>query len=244
MPTNIQLESLNLFSSIKIITLLKTRLILLVLCTSLFACDNLPSTPPPKEESEKSVPSNIDISMQDPKSIPNSDVVLYKLITTQLPTNRFEKRIASQLPRYCWNLLFKNVKTNESHVLDSVQKMVIDSYYITTTKEGDTQLFYKIITDDFNQDGALSEEDPFCLFLSNQNGRNRKRLTPKGYHVLDWFYHQESNQVLVDVLNLEDATSHSLIINCLTQQIVSDQLKKVADKKVRNVFQQVWVNDK
>lgn len=89
-----------------------------------------------------------------------------------------------------WNLLFYNAKTEETHLLTQNKMKILDilgqyergRIFIKLSKN---QLLYKIQDIDFNKDKKLNFEDPAFLFVSDLNGRNLQRLSPKNEDVQD-----------------------------------------------------------
>ncbi len=110
-----------------------------------------------------------------------------------------------------WNIIFYNVKTQEQHFLFNDIIPTIKAYpsdsdfqYIDpdevekikreNRKEG--QLFFEIIMEDFNGDGKMDDSDPNALFVSDLNGSNMQRLSPKGLDLQTWkFIDEEKTKI-------------------------------------------------
>jgi hypothetical protein len=106
-----------------------------------------------------------------------------------------------------WNIVFLNGKTNEYHLL-SEKKMIIQSYDFNYGSRSDDNvnmalnkkhIFYGIITDDFNQDGKLTVNDPKYLFITNKTGRNLRQISPANFDLQNWQYVKSVDKVLMTV---------------------------------------------
>lgn len=110
-----------------------------------------------------------------------------------------------------WNMLFLNSRTNEYQLL-SDKKMLIQSYFVPSTKNGVLELnqnpnyiFYTIVTDDYNKDKNLSGDDAEYLFVSDKFGKNLKQISPSNYKLLNWQYVKSSNKVVMSVQKDSDS---------------------------------------
>lgn len=61
-------------------------------------------------------------------------------------------------------------------------------------------LYWEIAADDSNRDGVIDEADDVGAFLSDLDGRNRARITPRPSRVLEKTYDRKRNALLLRIL--------------------------------------------
>lgn len=93
------------------------------------------------------------------------------------------------------NLLFYNLLTGESYPL------VEDSIHILSFalhKEFARPLiFFRIVKEDYNQDGRFDGSDPVMLYVSNLDGTNFTQITPQTEHFIDYNLYAQTNSILI-----------------------------------------------
>lgn len=100
-----------------------------------------------------------------------------------------------------WNLAFFNAKTGEQKLLTE-NKVII--YNINTSLLSEQQeksltkyIFYDVVSEDFNKDGAIADDDAHYLFISEVNGNNFLQISPTGKNVTNWHRVNESDKILI-----------------------------------------------
>jgi hypothetical protein len=113
-----------------------------------------------------------------------------------------------------WNIVFYNTKSDSCYLL-SDSKMLITGYHnkysnlsMVDIDQTANQIFYTIITDDYNKDGELTEEDPAYLFATDKAGKHWQQLSPSGYHLTDWQYVKAANKILMTVRKDSDGNKY------------------------------------
>lgn len=102
-----------------------------------------------------------------------------------------------------WNIIFFNSNTAQYHLLGE-QKMLISNFDISYGKGNNANvaltkknIFYAVISDDYNQDKKLTSDDPEYLFVSDREGYHFRQISPAGYHVNSWQFIKASNKIIM-----------------------------------------------
>lgn len=104
-----------------------------------------------------------------------------------------------------WNIIFLNSKTNAYHLLSN-EKMLIKNYdfkFGSPIQENIAQtsqyIFYEIVTDDYNNDKKLTDQDPEYLFFTDKEGKGFRQISPANYNLLNWQLIQSVKKVVMTV---------------------------------------------
>jgi len=104
-----------------------------------------------------------------------------------------------------WNVIFLNSRTNEYHLL-SESKMLIQNFDYKNTSDNSKRitqssryLYYSVITDDYDKDNKLTDEDPVYLFVSDKEGNNFRQISPAHYDLQNWQFIKSVNKILLTV---------------------------------------------
>ena len=110
---------------------------------------------------------------------------------------------------FYWNIIFYNTKTQEYHLLDDNKKMLISSYDFNVQssmnsnyevkfhKMKGNNIYYDITVLDYNKDGHLDSKDPHYLFMSDNEGRNFKQISPDSMSVNGWNVIEKTGKLLI-----------------------------------------------
>ncbi len=145
-----------------------------------------------------------------------------------------------------WNIIFLNSKTNEYHLL-SQQKMLIYDYNYDeyqeergiSTSRDIPYIFYRIRSDDFNQDKLLNQQDPLYLYVSDLFGKNFRQISPKDQHLINWSYIKSSNKILMNVQ--KDSGKNGEFDSY--DEINTYELTLGQDENPREIFSQKFKNE-
>jgi hypothetical protein len=119
---------------------------------------------------------------------------LYPLILENTTDRSGFSKSRGQRTSY-WNLLFYNTETNDQHLLTEDKKIVIFSIDINESSSSKScmrsngfdvykdNIFYEVVSQDYNQNGYLDDNDPTYLFISDKQGNNFRRLSPDNVSV-------------------------------------------------------------
>ncbi len=96
-------------------------------------------------------------------------------------------------------------------------------------------LYWEIASEDSNEDGVIDEEDDVGAYLSDIDGKNMARITPKPSRVLQKTYDKKRNALLLRILpdtnrdgNLDDNDTPSLIESSVAHRKI---IREIVDNK-------------
>jgi hypothetical protein len=96
-------------------------------------------------------------------------------------------------------------------------------------------LYWEIASEDSNGDGVIDEEDDVGTYLSDIDGRNLARITPKPSRVLEKTYDKKRNTLLLRILpdtngdgNLDDNDTPTLMESSAQRKIMREVLNNKA----------------
>lgn len=157
--------------------------------------------------------NNLHIQAYQFTEIDTTGILLFPLSVTEKETEGSSLAYKKMEKNSFWNMLFLNSRTNEYQLL-SDKKILIQNYYIPSSKnmaddmhQHPNYIFYTIVTDDYNKDKKLTNEDPTYLFVSDKFGKNLKQISPGNYNLLNWQFIKTSNKVIMTVQKDSDANS-------------------------------------
>ncbi|MBD0403901.1 hypothetical protein [Flammeovirga sp. EKP202] len=161
-------------------------------------------------------------------------------------------------PRY-WNIQFYNRKTGETRLLteDKIRISRIhvnrDNEYEEGCKVMKEKILYEIGDIDFNNDGKLDGEDPEYLFISENNGTNLKRISPRDEELQYFEVVPKSNQILIRTLrdinqdSIFNQQDESIWYKAeLTNQEwkLNEIIDSTGRKKIENLYFDQWLKKK
>jgi hypothetical protein len=79
-------------------------------------------------------------------------------------------------------------------------KKVLINGFSDEAQSTDKHLFFSVITEDFNADKVLSNDDPQYLFITDKQGNNFMQVSPMGRDVTHWEYIKASNKILMTLV--------------------------------------------
>lgn len=168
-----------------------------------------------KGKGTESTKSLSPILFEEPQIIDTSGIIIYPLILErESGGNGFASSEYRDRVTY-WNLVFYNTLTNSKRLLVNNKRLVIYSFEIkessssssfssssgSYSKTGininESNIFYNVISKDFNKTNYLDADDPTYLFVSDKTGGNFRQLSPENYHVLSWEIIPKTNKVIL-----------------------------------------------
>lgn len=194
-----------------------------------------------------------------PIPIDSSDYVMYLLGNKNNDVQEYGSFKSSGRDIGYWNIIFYNVLTKESHLLDADKKMLITSYSVnSSSSDVDSYndnitnigklIFYKIITTDYDKDGDLNAKDPEYLYVTDNNGRGFKQISPNGLQVISWKKIEHTHKVLIDTradTNNDKSFDSDDEMTPYVYDLKTGQLEKVFNKafvgQVSALFSKHWV---
>ncbi len=157
---------------------------------------------------------------------------------------------ADSYPRY-WNLLFYDVKTGKTKLLTE-KKTRISDFRTNLTKVGKIlkrSILYEIGDTDFDLDNKLTYSDPIQLFISDIDGENFRKLSPKNEHLTEYQIVPNTNKIIFQTLrdtnddkkfDIKDEVIWYMIDLSNESQSI-EILNDNERKKIGNLYFQQWL---
>jgi hypothetical protein len=236
-------------------------LVALAACSSSDSSSEAAASSDPQQASK----AKLRVPVGSPVLIDSSDYVMYPLSLNEIVTEAKDEYGGSYSGRTTtyWNILFYNLRSNESHLL-SPNKLVISSYAgqdtehssdsedshkaYSRTYAADKLLYFSATSTDFNHDGQLTNADPTYLFISEKSGNNFRQISPDSLHVTGWEIQRNAGKVLLQATQDsnhnrkfdEGDESIPYVYDIATEQPASRAFTPALMDKLRTQFQQQW----
>jgi len=89
-------------------------------------------------------------------------------------------------------------------------------------------IMFLVKSEDYNKNGVIDEEDPFCLFISSKTGNTLTQITPKDMNVISWTLSKDNKTILVKIQKDKNADNKFLGDDELIYQIdLNDDFSKI-----------------
>jgi hypothetical protein len=150
--------------------------------------------------------NNLNIQTNSFSEIDSSGIIMLPLSIAEKSSGSgkiFYKRMPDNS---YWNIIFYNSNTKQYHLL--TEKKILIQDYNTNYSSGagsypisqqNKLIFYSVITDDYNKDKVLDDEDPEYLFVSDTEGNNFRQISPLNHDVTNWKVIDTSKTILMTV---------------------------------------------
>jgi len=148
--------------------------------------------------------NNLNIQTNSFSEIDSSGILMFPLSMGETERDGGSLSYKEMSGNSYWNIAFLNSKTNDYHLL-SDRKMLIDNYDVKYSSNNidiaqtKNHIFYSIITDDYNKDKRLTQDDPNYLFITDKVGNNLRQISPSNYHLQSWEFVKSVNKVIMTV---------------------------------------------
>ncbi len=149
--------------------------------------------------------SNLNIQTSRFSEIDTSGILIFPLTMGEAERDGSSMSYKEMPGGSYWNIIFLNSKTNAYHLLSN-RKMLIKSYdfkFGSSTHENiaytSKYIFYEIVTDDYNNDKKLTDQDPEYLFISDKEGNGLRQISPANYNLINWRLLPSVNKVIMIV---------------------------------------------
>ena len=187
-----------------------------------------------------------------------SDYVMYPLVISDQEESSLGGSFGSSYgsKSIYWNIIFYNTQTGEYHLLDEKKKMLIGSYNfgslssIESKYETDFRtnkgrdIYYTITVSDYNKDGNLDSKDPQYLFMSDNEGRNLKQISPNNMNVESWSIIEKTGKLLIQAKKDTDGDklfgNKDEIIPYVFDLKTAKSIKEIFNLKFRNETQKIF----
>jgi hypothetical protein len=134
------------------------------------------------------------------------------------------------------NMLFYNSFTQEKYPLTETTLHIIS---FSIHKEfSNKMIFYRVVMNDYNEDGFFNDDDPVVLCVSDLYGRNFTQITSDEEQFIDYTYNEETETIMITTLmdldgnkkfNEVDEVSYStmkILEPAMATKIFTDDIKQ------------------
>lgn len=109
-------------------------------------------------------------------------------------------------PTGFWNLLFYEMETGDSHLLNK-EKIYIHFFKLPSSKPDESSssslqedVLYQLSNQDYNEDGFLNHKDPKSLFSSTIYGENLQQISPEEEDLIEYEVLNDDDHILLKTL--------------------------------------------
>jgi len=205
-----------------------------------------------------SVLDKINFTYHHPVVIDSSDIIMIP-IGTEIQRGKIKYRYDSEsydkynYSKY-WNFTFNNTATQTTNLLTTKKSYITD--YLANKKEvgkvASSSIFYEIADIDYNNDDLLNYEDPQHLFISNNDGSNLIRLSPKNEDLLNWTIIAHTDQVIINTkrdTNNDSKFDHKdaeifYLLDLKTPEIISEIINSENRNTIEQLYFDSWLSTK
>jgi hypothetical protein len=142
------------------------------------------------------------IIFAQPQAIDSSHIIIYPLIfQRETYGSSYGSSSGGQRASY-WNLIFYDTETQQNNLLTTDKKILIYTFNFGSSSSSSSyssdnswsnginiykdHIIYTVVTNDYNANKQLDENDPTYLFVSNRDGTNFRQLSPDNYNISSW----------------------------------------------------------
>lgn len=169
------------------------------------------------QEMREEILESTKIYFHQSEKIPDSDFYIYP-VSTSVEDRGARYYSKGGYENKTWNIVFFNIKTKEKHLLfDSITPIIrdypnesdfeyLDEFAIQKIqkqKRKSGKLFFELILEDSNENGKIDEEDANGLFISELDGSNLTRLSPKELDLTSWKF-LDQNKTIIELICIEN----------------------------------------
>jgi hypothetical protein len=173
---------------------------LIIIISGIFSCSNNSQDVNLQRriQTDTSAQANA-VIFAEPQVVDSAHIVIYPLILEKTSyAGGFSSGSGGDRTSY-WNLIFYNADNSTHHLLIDNKKIVIHSFSLnggTSSSENEnwtqgvniykSNIFFNVVSSDFNENKYLDNDDPTYLFMSDKQGNNFRQISPDNYNVTSW----------------------------------------------------------
>jgi len=200
-----------------------------------------------------------------PQVIDSSHIVIYPLILEKRTSEGgFSSSYSSEKMSY-WNLIFYNTDNNTQHLLVKDKKIAIhaikrsdsyssssDNFWVGGINIFKNNIFYDVVSKDFNQNNLLDDADPTYLYVSDKQGFNFRPLSPDNYSIVSWEIVKGTSKIILQ--GQKDANGDKkfdqndpvipLIVDISTGRLASETFNQNYIDSLQSILTNSWKVEK
>lgn len=244
--------------------MLKPSLVLCILCLS-FSCTDKSHDINLQRGIDKDTAANTSLVIfADPLMVDSSHIIMYPLI---LPKSVYESSFSSgsgERTSY-WNVVFYNTETGLQQLLTTDKKIVIYSISINGNSSSaysddwgnkinvyKNNIFYNVVSKDYNGNGYLDDNDPEYIFTSDKYGNNFRQLSPDGYNVRSWDAVKGTTKIILEAQRDENNDKKfndgdkmiPMVVDITSGKLAHETFNKVYIDSLKSILIKSWKAEK
>ncbi len=205
------------------------------------------------------------VLLATPQIIDSSHIVIYPLILEKTTSGGGISSSYSSEKLSYWNLIFYNSDNKTQHLLVKDKKIVIhaikrsdshssssDNFWANGINIFKSNIFYEVVSKDFNQNNLLDDADPTYLCVSDKQGFNFRPLSPDNFNIVSWEVIKGTTKIILQ--GQKDANGDKkidsndplipLMVDISTGQLASEVFNKAYIDSLQSILTSTWQVEK
>ena len=206
------------------------------------------------------------ILFSTPQIIDSSHIIIYPLILEKTSYGSgFSSSSGGERTSF-WNLIFYNTDNNTQHLLTTDKRIVLYSINIDGNSsssnsssdmwsEGiniyENNIFYDVVSKDFNQNNYLDVDDPTYLYVSDKKGNNFRQLSPDNYNITSWDVVKGTSKIILQAQKDNNGDKKfdgndeiiPLIVDVNSEKLATETFNQAYIDSLKKVLTNTWKND-
>ena len=162
-------------------------------------------------------------------------------------------------------MIFYNTDNNTQHLLVNDKKIVIhaikrsdsyssssDNFWVGGVNIFKNNIFYDVVSKDFNQNNFLDDADPTYLYVSDKEGNYFRSLSPENYNIISWEVVKGTSKIILqgqkDVNGDKKFDQNDpvipLIVDITTKQLASEIFNQNYIDSLKSILTKTWQAEK
>jgi hypothetical protein len=157
-----------------------------------------------------STESNLNVQTNSFAEIDSSGILMFPLSMSESKRSGGSLTYKELPANTYWNVIFFNTKTGEQHMLTDKKILITNFDYrysnsdLIDISQTSTEIFYRVVVNDYNNDRVLGSDDPDYLFASDKLGNNFRQISPDNCNLISWQYIRSSDKIVMIVTKDSD----------------------------------------
>lgn len=173
-----------------------------------------------------------------PIEIDSSNYIMFPVIENGAQKERKSYKISKSYSSYYVNMIFQNIKTNETHYLSQKNLKIINFNELRNkNNQPENVILYEVIDEEVN-DKSISITS---IYLSDNSGKNFTKVSLKNHHLKNWKYLPKTKKIYFNTtvdtnnnkeIDIEDASYlfNVSIENFKSKKILTKELETLNHK--------------
>ena len=205
------------------------------------------------------------ILFADPQEIDSSHIVIYPLLLEKTSYGNGSASSRGGDRTSYWNLIFYNTDNNTQHLLTDDKKIVIYQFNLTSSSSSssngtwinginifENNIFYSVVSRDFNENKYLDADDPTYLYVSDKQGNNFRQLSPDDYNIVSWEVVAGTSKIILQAQKDNNGDKKfdnndqilPLVADVSTGKVGSETFNQTYIDSLKTVLLNIWKLDK